>query len=41
MPAADRRSAATPPVTLRRCIMICVPHVNRRYALQLTCDRVV
>ena len=31
MPAADRCSAVTPPVTLRRCLMSYVTHVNRRY----------
>jgi len=30
MAAADRRSAVTPPVTLRRCVTSCATHVNRR-----------
>jgi hypothetical protein len=30
MPAADQCSTATPPVTLRRCLMSCVTHGNRR-----------
>ena len=34
VPAAARYSAVTPPVTLRRCLMSCVTHVNRRYGRQ-------
>jgi hypothetical protein len=40
MPAADQGSALTPPVTLRRCLMSCVTHVNRRYVRGSTVRRV-